>query len=89
MSLEHVVPFHGDKEDENPENFLRLFFRCMGTASEDTKKQQFRYFLQASVIEALSWFSAILVNKICKIIKISPQKPVGPLPTLSDLSRHS
>ena len=47
MPNEHIDPFHGDKEDENPEDFLRLFYRRMGTATEETKKQQFRNFLQA------------------------------------------
>ena len=30
-----------------------------------------------SVVEALSWFSAILVNKICKIMKIFEQLEAG------------
>jgi hypothetical protein len=47
MPTEQVDPFHGDKEDENPEDFLRSFFRRMGTANNDVRKQQFRYFLQA------------------------------------------
>ena len=55
MSLEHVALFHGDKEDENPENFLRLFFQRMGTTSNNTKKQQFQYFLQADSV-ADEWF---------------------------------
>jgi hypothetical protein len=38
MPNEHVEPFHGDKEDENPEDFLRSFYRRMGTANDDTKK---------------------------------------------------
>ena len=55
MTTEHITPFHGDKEDENPEDFLRSFYRRMGTASEDTRKQQFRYFLQADSA-ADEWF---------------------------------
>jgi len=55
MATEQVKPFHGDKEDENPEDFLRSFFRRMGTASDDVKKQQFRYFLQADST-ADEWF---------------------------------
>jgi hypothetical protein len=47
MATEQVKPFHGDKEDKNPEEFLCSFFRCMGMASDNVKKQQFRYFLQA------------------------------------------
>ena len=61
MSNDQVTPFHGDKEDENPENFLRSFFRRMGTASDDTKKQQFRYFLQADSV-ADEWFDDLLQN---------------------------
>jgi hypothetical protein len=55
MPTEQVDPFHGDKEDENPEDFLRSFYRRMGTASDDTKKQQFKYFLQADSA-ADEWF---------------------------------
>jgi hypothetical protein len=55
MPTEHVDPFHGDKEDENPEDFLRAFFRRMGTSNDDVKKQQFRYFLQADSV-ADEWF---------------------------------
>ena len=58
MPNEHVDPFHGDKEDENPEDFLRSFFRRMGSASEDTMKRQFRYFLQADSV-ADEWFDAL------------------------------
>ena len=47
MPNEHIDPFHGDKEDENPEDFLRSFFRRMGSATDETRKQQFKYFLQA------------------------------------------
>jgi hypothetical protein len=55
MATEQVNPFHGDKKDENPEDFLRSFYRRMGTASDDTRKQQFRYFLQADSA-ADEWF---------------------------------
>jgi hypothetical protein len=58
MATEHVSPFHGDKDDENPEDFLRSFYRRMGTASDDTRKQQFRYFLQADSI-ADEWFDEL------------------------------
>jgi hypothetical protein len=47
MSSEHVMPFHGDNKEENPEDFLSSFFRRMGTASDEVKKQQFPNFLQA------------------------------------------
>jgi hypothetical protein len=55
MPTDHVDPFHGDKEDENPEDFLRAFFRRMGTSTDDVKKQQFKYFLQADSA-ADEWF---------------------------------
>ena len=58
MPTDHVEPFHGDKEDENPEDFLRAFFRRMGTSSDEVKKQQFRYFLQADSA-ADEWFDEL------------------------------
>ena len=58
MATEHVNSFHGDKEDENPEDFIRSFYRRMGTASGDTKKQQFPYFLQADSV-ADEWFDEL------------------------------
>ena len=61
MSSNQVTPFHGDKEDENPENFLRSFFRRMGSSSDNIKKQQFRYFLQADSV-ADEWFDDLLQN---------------------------
>ena len=63
MPTEQVDPFHGDKEDENPEDFLRSFYRRMGTASDDVRKQQFPYFLQADSV-ADEWFDDLqLVDK--------------------------
>ena len=58
MPTEQVDPFHGDKEDENPEDFLRSFFRRMGTADSATRKQQFKYFLQADSA-ADEWFEEL------------------------------
>ena len=55
MSTEVVPPFHGDKDDENPEDFLRAFFRRMGTNSDDTRKAQFPNYLQADSV-ADDWF---------------------------------
>ena len=37
------------------------------------QSDQQKFTAQISVVEALSWFSAILVNKICKIMKIFEQ----------------
>jgi hypothetical protein len=58
MGTEEVAPFHGDRESENPEDFLRSFFRRMGSASDDTKKQQFPNFLQADSV-ADDWFEEL------------------------------
>lgn len=58
MSTELVTPFHGDKDDENPEDFLRSFFRRMGTGSEDVMKQQFPNFLQADSV-ADEWYEEL------------------------------
>jgi hypothetical protein len=58
MLTEQVDPFHGDKDDENPEDFLRSFYRRMGTANDETKKQQFPYFLQADSV-ADEWFDEL------------------------------
>jgi hypothetical protein len=55
MSSKQVAPFHGDKEDENPEDFFRAFFRRMGTANDEVKRQQFPNFLQADSV-ADEWF---------------------------------
>ena len=60
MPAEQVDPFHGDKEDENPEDLLRSFFRRMGTATDDIKKKQFKYFLQADSV-ADEWFEELPV----------------------------
>ena len=58
MSNEQINPFHGDRKDENPENFLRSFHRCMGVASDDARKQQFRNFLEADSA-ADEWFDGL------------------------------
>ena len=55
MASEHVTPFHGDKDDENPEDFLRSFFRRMGTIGRERWKDQFRNFVQADSV-ADEWF---------------------------------
>jgi hypothetical protein len=55
MSTDYVAPFHGDKEDENPGDFLRSFYRRMGSSSDDVKKQQFQNFLQSDGA-ADEWF---------------------------------
>ena len=50
MATEPVKIFHGDKKDENPDNFFWSFFRRMGSATDDFKKKQFKYFLQADSV---------------------------------------
>ncbi|KAF8816796.1 hypothetical protein BYT27DRAFT_7220484 [Phlegmacium glaucopus] len=55
MSSEIVTPFHGDKEDKNPEDFLRAFFRRMGNNGDEVKKSQFPNYLQADGV-ADDWF---------------------------------
>ena len=62
MAAETIHPFHGDKEDENPEDFLRAFYRRMGDKSDDTKKAQFRYYLQADSA-ADEWYTDLLDNE--------------------------
>jgi hypothetical protein len=58
MSSEQVAPFYGNKKDENPENFMRSFYRRMGTADDATKKQQFPNFLEADSV-ADEWFDGL------------------------------
>lgn len=58
MSNEHVAPFHGDRDDENPEDFLRSFYRRMGNSGDDVKQQQFKNFLQADSA-ADEWFDEL------------------------------
>ena len=55
MTTEHVTPFHGDKEDENPDDFLRSYYRRMGDKTDDFKKSQFPYYLQSDSA-ADEWF---------------------------------
>jgi hypothetical protein len=58
MSAEHVAPFYGDKKEENPASFLRSFYRRMGTATDDVKKQQFPNFLEPDSV-ADEWFEEL------------------------------
>jgi hypothetical protein len=58
MLSEQVAPFFGNKKDENPENFMRSFYRHMETANDDTKKQQFPNFLEADSV-ADKWFDGL------------------------------
>lgn len=58
MTSKVVALFHGDKEDENPEDFLQSFFRCMGTSKDDIMKQQFPNYLQADSVTD-EWFDEL------------------------------
>ena len=62
MAAEVITPFHGDKEDENPEDFLRAFYRRMGDKSDETKKAQFQYYLQADSV-ADEWYADLVDNE--------------------------
>ena len=72
MSSEQVNPFFGNKKDENPENFLRSFYRRMGsTSTDDAKKQQFPNFLEADSV-ADEWFADLAEDekKIGKLLRL-------------------
>jgi hypothetical protein len=58
IQVEHVAPFYGDKKDENPASFLRSFYRHMGTAGDNVKKQQFPNFLEMDSV-ADEWFDEL------------------------------
>lgn len=62
MVAEVITPFQGDKEDESPEDFLRVFFRQMGNNSDETKKAQFWYYLQANSA-ADEWYSDLVEDE--------------------------
>ena len=72
MAAEVILPFHGDKEDENPEDFLRAFYRRMGDKSDDARKAQFPYYLQADSV-ADEWYAELVDNdkKSWKDIKVA------------------
>jgi len=59
MAAEVITPFHGDKDDENPEDFLRAFYRRMGDKSDESKKTQFKYYLQADSV-ADEWYAELV-----------------------------
>ena len=62
MATETIKPFQGDQEDENPEDFLRAFYKRMGNNSDDTRKAQFPYYLQADS-PADDWFAELVDNE--------------------------
>ena len=62
MASETILPFHGDKEDENPEDFLRAFYRRMGDKTDEVRKAQFRHYLQADSA-ADEWYAELPENE--------------------------
>ena len=62
MAAEVITPFQGNKEDENPEDFLRAFYRRMADKSDDAKNTQFPYYLQADSV-ADEWFTDLGLDK--------------------------
>ena len=75
MAPETVTPFHGDKEDESPEDFLWAFYRRIGNKIEDSRKNQFWYYLQANSV-ADEWFTDLddEEKKMWKDIEIAFEK---------------
>jgi hypothetical protein len=59
MAAEIITPFHGDKEDENPEDFLRAFYRRMADKTDEARRTQFKYYLQADSV-ADEWFADLI-----------------------------
>jgi hypothetical protein len=55
---QHVEPFWGDRDDENPQDFLRSFNRAMGDKSDAHKQKQFINFLHADSV-ADDWYEAL------------------------------
>lgn len=55
---ETVNPFHGDQDDENPEDFWRSFYRRMGDKSDTARLTQFPYYLQADSA-ADEWYAEL------------------------------
>ena len=53
-----ATPFHGDKYDENPAEFLDWFLQYMDLADNDTKARNFIYYLQADSL-ADEWFEEL------------------------------
>ena len=56
-----MAPFHGNKKDESPEDFLHSFYRHMGTATDKVRRQQFLNFLQAYSV-ADKWFEELAIE---------------------------
>ena len=60
-SAETVAPFWGSNNNENPEDFPRAFFRRMGTNTDEVRKAQFPYYLQADSM-ADEWYAELTEN---------------------------
>jgi hypothetical protein len=53
-----AIPFHGDRHDEDPSEFLNWFLQYMGTADSKMKARNFIYYLQADSL-ADEWFEEL------------------------------
>ena len=53
-----ATPFHGDRHDEDPSEFLNWFLHYMGSADNKMKARNFIYYLQADSL-ADDWFEEL------------------------------
>ena len=54
----HIEPFWGDRDDENPQDFLRSFNRAMGDKPDVHKMKQFINYLHADSV-ADDWYGSL------------------------------
>jgi hypothetical protein len=57
-----AIPFHGDRHDKDPSDFLNWFLQYMGTADNKMKARNFIYYLQADSL-ADEWFEELGVEE--------------------------
>jgi hypothetical protein len=57
-----ATPFHGDRHDEDPSDFLNWFLQYMGTADNKMKARNFIYYLQADSL-ADEWLEELGVEE--------------------------
>ena len=81
MASKTILPFHGDKEDENPEDFLRAFYRRMGDKTDEVRKAQFRHYLQADSA-ADEWYAELPDDE--QRASLGPEKMQSPRPRPND-----
>ena len=53
-----ATPFHGDRDDEDPSDFLTWFLQYLGSADNKTKAWNFIYYLQVDSL-ADEWFEGL------------------------------